>query len=114
MKFLPAFVVLVVSLICSGCETFTKFRATDYRGGLIAEWVAKGEIEKAERGYRITAVERLSGPPYMTLTRYPEGWRTTVAGPNITYWRCGKPLWLYSREREGATIFSETRHTTYK
>ncbi len=68
------FLLLLAVLALNGCATYTKLR--------------------------VTAVERESGPPYPTLSKYPDGWRTTVTGPNIMHWRCAKPLWLYDRERE--------------
>ena len=94
------FLLLLAVLTLNGCATYTKLRVTDRRGGLIADWVARGHIHRTEFGYRVTAVERESGPPYPTLSKYPDGWRTTVTGPNIVHWRCAKPLWLYDRERE--------------
>jgi hypothetical protein len=51
-------------------------------------------VRKVETSYRITAVERLTGP-YMVLSKYPDGWKTTVIGPHIARWPCGKPLWLH-------------------
>ena len=81
------------------CQTqYTKFRVTNYRSELVADWIAEGGYRKAGTGYRIKAVERTSGPPYMQRSRYPNGWNTTIDGPHIVYWRCGKPLWLYELE----------------
>ena len=94
------FLLLLAVLALNGCATYTKLRVTDRRGGLISEWVARGHIHRTEFGYRVNAVERVSGPPYSILSKYPDGWRTTVTGPNIDHWRCAKPLWLYDRERE--------------
>ncbi len=97
LRFLP---LLAALLFLTGCQTsqtstkFTKLRATNHRGELIAEWIARGRVRATENGYRITAVERLSAPPYPTLTTYPDGWRTNVVGPHIVRWRCPKPLWL--------------------
>ena len=85
----------------SGCEIdqfgrnqYTRLVVTNPRGGLIADWVARGPIVPNERGYRITAVQRISGPPDSILSRYPDGWRTTAVGPNIHHWRCPAPEWL--------------------
>lgn len=88
--------LLAALVLVTGCQTtkFTKLRVTNHRGEMIAEWTAKGAVSATERGYRITAVERLSGPPYSTYTRYPDGWRTNAVGPHILRWRCQKPLWL--------------------
>lgn len=91
--------LLAAALLLTGCaNSFTRFRVSNYRDEIIAEWVARGRVQPIERGYRITAVERISGPPYRTLTRYPDGWRTNVVGPHIWRWRCPKPLWLAELE----------------
>ena len=83
------------ALLLCGCQnTFTRFRVTNYRDELVAEWVARGFVEPLERGYGITAVERKSGPPYSQVTRYPDGWPTVVTGSHIQHWHCPKPQWL--------------------
>lgn len=89
-------VFLVISLSATGCQNqFTRLRATNHRDEVIAEWTARGRIVPMERGgYQIKAVERVSGPPHPTYTRYPDGWRTTVQGAHIWHWRCPKPAWL--------------------
>ena len=99
----PRLLLLLAALVLTaGCAAprYTKLRVTNHRGEVLAEWVARGLIVPNERGYRITAVERLSGPPYPILSKYPDGWRTTVAGPHILHWRCGEPYWLYALESE--------------
>ncbi len=99
----PRLLLLLAALVfTAGCasERFTKLRVTNHRGEVLAEWVARGYVLRSEQGYRITAVERLSGPPHPILSRYPDGWRTTVAGPHILRWRCGEPYWLYELESE--------------
>ena len=91
---LPGLFMALLSLV--GCQSnYTRLAVTNPRGERIADWVAVGPIIPLERGYRIKAVERLSGPPHPILTRYPDGWRTTVVGPNIHHWRCPAPAWLY-------------------
>ena len=99
---LPRLLLLLAALVLtSGCASrYTKLRVTGHRGELLAEWVARGHIERVERGYRITAVERISGPPFSLLSKYPDGWRTTVTGPHILRWRCGQPYWLYLYEHD--------------
>ena len=101
MKFprLPLLLAAALTL-ATGCasQRFTRLRVTDHHGAVLAEWVARGFIRRSEQGYRITAVERVSGPPFAIVSRYPEGWRTTVTGPHILHWRSGKPLWLYELE----------------
>jgi len=94
---------LIAFLCFAGCQTtteYTKFRVTNYRGELIADWVAEGPFRHVENGYHITAVQRTSGPPYSRTMRYPNGWHTRVDGPHIVFWQCGKPLWLYELDRE--------------
>ncbi len=101
---LPHLLALAALALLAGCETghhetkYTKLRVTDEHDNLIAEWVAKGYLLRVDKGYRITAVERLSGPPHPILSKYPDGWRTTVTGPHILRWRCGEPYWLYERD----------------
>jgi hypothetical protein len=98
----PALALALAALVfTTGCETqYTALRVTNHRGELISEWVAKGHIQRTDQGYRITAVERISGPPHPMMSKYPDGWRTTVTGPHILRWRCGEPLWLYDLENQ--------------
>lgn len=102
VKFLRHMLLALGAVIAiSGCQTrrgnveYTKFRVTNYRGELVANWIAEGSTRRVGDSFKIRAVERTSGAPYPQTTRYPNGWKTTVAGPHIVYWRCGKPLWLY-------------------
>lgn len=103
MKF-PRLLALAALLLVAGCATarhegrYTKLRVTDEEGNLVAEWVAKGYLLPVDRGYRITAIERISAPPHPVLSKYPDGWRTTVTGPHILHWRCGEPYWLYEQD----------------
>ena len=105
---LPRSLLLLLAVLCltagcasgSGSRRFTKLHVTDHRGAFLAEWVARGPVRRVEQGYRITAVERQSGPPHSLLTKYPDGWKTTVTGPHILRWRCGQPYWLYENESE--------------
>ena len=102
----PRLLALAALLLVTGCATtthegtYTKLQVTDERGRMIAEWVAKGLLLPVDKGYRITAVERISAPPHSVLAKYPDGWRTTVTGPHILHWHCGKPYWLYQLENE--------------
>ncbi len=100
MKFSRLLLLLAVLALSAGCTSghYTKLRVTNARGEITAEWVARGYILRSELGYRITAVERLSGPPHSILSKYPDGWHTTVTGPHILHWHCGKPFWLYELE----------------
>ena len=102
MKFFRLLPLLAALVFTAGCasERFTKLRVTNHRGEVLAEWVARGYVLRSEQGDRITAVERLSGPPHPILSRYPDGWHTTVTGPHILRWRSGKPFWLYALENE--------------
>jgi hypothetical protein len=96
---LPHLLILVAfAALLPGCAGYTKFRSTNLRGETIAEWTARGFFYPVSGGYRITAVERISGPPLMHRSRYPEGWNTTVTGPNILRWHVEKPMWLYRME----------------
>ena len=45
-------------------------------------------------GYRIDAIERRSGPPYMHISRYPHGRKATVTGAHIERWRTAEPEWF--------------------
>jgi hypothetical protein len=90
---------LLVFLCLAGCQTtakYTKFRVTNYRGELVADWIAEGSFRKVDKGYQIKAIERTSGPPFSRTIHYPNGWRTVIDGPHIVYWQCGKPFWLYA------------------
>jgi hypothetical protein len=97
--------LLRLSLVCSalvslpGCIGYTKFRATNPRGEMIAEWTAEGFYYPVSGGYRITAVDRISGPPHMLESHYPHGMRTMVTGAHIERWHTNKPLWIYELER---------------
>jgi hypothetical protein len=79
---------------CTGYTGYTKFRSSNLRGETIAEWTARGYYYPTATGYRITAVERISGPPFPHESRFPHGWKTTVTGPSIEHWRTEKPAWL--------------------
>ena len=99
----PVTCALLLGACCSVpffSGNYTKFRATDPRGNLVAEWIAEGSFKSVAGGFSIKAVERTSGPPLSQNTHYPNGWQTTVACPNIVYYRCGKPLWLYQIDHE--------------
>ena len=87
---------LCAALSLSGCATrYTKFHVTDYRGKVLAEWIAEGPTQRVRNGYRIKAVQRTSAPPHSQTMTYPNGWKTTVVGPHIIHRPCGKPFWLY-------------------
>jgi hypothetical protein len=98
---LPRLLPLLAAVVLfTGCQnSFTRIRAINHRDEIIAEWTARGRIVPLGRGgYRIKAVERISGAPHETYTRYPDGWRTTVQGAHIWHWRCAKPAWLAELE----------------
>ena len=77
---------------------YRKVRVTDTEGYLIADWIAEGHVWRHGNGYRFKAVQRLSGPPYAQLTKYPQGRKIILNGPNIVVFPCGKPEWLYRLE----------------
>jgi hypothetical protein len=85
---------------CAPSEKFTRLRVSDYRGETLAEYTARGGIRPVEGGYRIMAVERISGHPYPTLSKYPLGWHAVVLGPRVSHWRVEKPAWLAEREQD--------------
>ena len=98
MKFTRVLSLLALTALllpgCAGYTGYTKFRSSNLRGEMLAEWTARGYYYRTFSGYRITAVERISGPPYPHESRYPRGWQTTVTGPTIEKWRTEKPAWL--------------------
>lgn len=102
VKFLPllAFVLLAGCQTYSGSPSYTKFTVTDHQGDRIADWVAEGCVKKVEQGYAIKAVERHSGPPNEVVNKYPNGWHTTVVGPNIVRQPVDKPQWLAELDAE--------------
>ncbi len=91
VKFLP----LLALAFLTGCQTYTKLSVTDHQGDRIADWIAEGSVKKVDQGYAIKAVERHSGPPNEVVNKYPNGWRTTVVGPNIVRQSVDKPAWLF-------------------
>lgn len=96
---LPRLFLLAATLaLFSGCIGYTKFRATNLRGELIAEWTGRGLFYPVSGGYRINAVERISGPPFSLVSRYPDGRHATVTGAHIERWHTHQPLWLYELE----------------
>jgi hypothetical protein len=99
--------------LLAACETlpvssapiqYTHFRVTNNRGELVADWIAEGPYRNAPPpgGYLVKAVERLSGPPLAQVSRFPNGWSTTVVGPHIIHWPCDKPVWLDRIDRASA------------
>jgi hypothetical protein len=98
VKLSRLFTLLLALVFLPGCVGYTKFRATNLRGEMIAEWTSRGLFYPVSNGYRITAVERISGPPHMHESHYPNGWRTMVTGAHIQRWHTHKPLWLSELE----------------
>lgn len=96
VKFLP----LLAFVFLTGCQTYTRLTVTDHQGDRIADWVAEGRVKKVEQGYAIKAVERHSGPPNEVVNKYPNGWHTTVVGPNIVRQPVDKPQWLAELDAE--------------
>ena len=104
------FLLAAVSLL-PACTVgrYTRFRSANLRGGTLAEWTARGPYYRVSSGYRITAVERISGPPYAHESRYPRGWKTTVTGPVIEHWPTGRPAWLDEEAKVEETSVVEMR-----
>jgi hypothetical protein len=91
VKYLALFALITLT----GCQTrYTRLNITDYTGTRLATWIAEGPVKKHEQGYVIRAVERTSGGAYPVNSRYANGLRAVVTGPNITRERIEKPLWL--------------------
>ena len=100
--------VLLVVLLCAGCVTslgrsklpqhYRKITITDYHGKLVAEWIADGNVWRRGAGYRFKAVQRTSGPPFVTTSHFPQGRSVLIDGPHITVGPCGKPDWLYDTD----------------
>src|SRR6187402_375647 len=86
VKLLRLLALPLLLLLLPGCVGYTKFRATNLRGEMLAEWTARGLFYPVSNGYRITAVERISGPPHSHVSHYPDGWRTMVTGAHIERW----------------------------
>ena len=105
MKFLRLLVVLLVVLLSAGCVTplgrskfpqhYRKVTVTDYTGNLVAEWIAEGNVLRRGPGYRFVAVQRITAPPFVTTSHFPQGRKVLIDGPHITVAPCGKPDWLY-------------------
>ncbi len=98
MKLPRLFLLAAALAFLPGCVGYTKFRATNPRGEMIAEWTARGFFYPVTGGYRITAVERISGPPVMLESHYPDGVSTMVTGAHIVRWHTHQPLWMYELE----------------
>jgi hypothetical protein len=98
VNFLRPLLVVVAIAVFSGCAGFGggyhQVRVTEPRGGLIADYITRGWVERIEGGYRFRALQRLSGGPWPQLIRYPEGRIVEATGPNILVARCGPPAWL--------------------
>lgn len=71
---------------------------TNIRGELVADWIAEGRVVKSDRGYAFRAVERISAPPFMTVTHFPHGRRMNIAGANIIVTPTEKPYWLFAMD----------------
>jgi hypothetical protein len=112
VKLSPLLLLFAALAVLPGCAGYTKFRTTNYRGELTAEWTARGFYYPVSGGYRINAIERISGPPHMLVSRYPEGRRTNVTGPNIVRWRTNKPLWMYQLEFPAAATANRSWRET--
>ena len=98
MKLSRLFLLCALLLFLPGCIGYTKFRSTNPRGETIAEWTARGFFYPVSGGYHITAIERISGPPHMLESHYPNGLPTVVTGALIERWHTHKPLWMYELE----------------
>ena len=108
MNPLRSFSLLLTVLLVAGCVTplgrsklpqhYRKITVTDYHGGLVAEWIAEGNVARRGAGYRFKAVQRTSGAPFATTSHFPQGRKVLIDGPHITVAPCGKPDWLYETD----------------
>ena len=99
------FLLPLAVLLCAGCVTplgrsklpqhYRKITVTDYHGALVAEWIAEGNVWRRGAGYRFIAVQRITPPPFVTTSHFPQGRKVSIDGPHITVAPCGKPEWLY-------------------
>ena len=104
MKFLRLLPLLALVVLLGGCtalngrskvrQHYRKITVTDNENKVTAEWVAEGNVRSHARGYIFTAVQRTSGPPYVTTSHYPNGWKVRIDGIHITVGPCRKPDWL--------------------
>ena len=108
------YLLLLAFALLAGCETtrtkdsaadkdrqkYTKLTVTDLTGDMVSEWIAEGRVKKADQGYTIKAIERRSGPPNLTESKYPNGRISTVAGQNIILEDVEKPEWLKKLDGE--------------
>ena len=109
------YLLLLAFALLAGCETtrtqknsdadkdgrkYTKLTVTDLTGDIVSEWIAEGRVKKCDQGYTIKAVERHSGPPNPTESKYPNGRISTVAGQNIILEDVEKPEWLKKLDGE--------------
>ena len=105
VKSLRSLLLLAVVLLSAGCVTplgrsklpqhYRKVTITDHHGSLVAEWIAEGNVWRRGAGYKFTAVQRTSAPPFVTTSHFPQGRKVAIDGPHITVAPCGKPDWLY-------------------
>jgi hypothetical protein len=70
-------------------------RNTDYRGEVVADWIAQGPVVRTPEGYKFHAVEHDTAPPFPQQIHYPDGRSVEISGPNLVVRPCGQPYWLY-------------------
>jgi hypothetical protein len=102
------YLALLAIITLTGCQTrYTRLNVTDYTGTRLATWVAEGPVRKHELGYKIRAVERTSGGAYPVTSRYANGLKTVVTGPNITREDIEKPAWLIDLDGPVVEVMSK-------
>lgn len=104
LTLLPGCAVSYTNNLFTRNRVYRKVRITDPQGVLLADWIAEGRVRKKGEGFRFKAVQRLSGPPYSVLSKYPQGRNVYVDGPNIVVMPCGKPVWLYELDGFGNKV----------
>ena len=111
-SFLPVVALCGASML-SGCAchrrtvvvatpvpAYSRVVSSDFEGHWIAEFVAEGEVLKAEKGYRFTAVQRRIFKPTVMEFHYPLGRPVTVIASNVIVTPAAKPLWLERMDRD--------------
>jgi len=97
----PLLAAALVLLCLPGCQTnadhyhYFHIRNTDYRGRVLAEWIAEGHVSRTPDGYSFKAVEHDTAPPYPQSIHYPDTRFVEISGPNLVVRPCGQPFWLY-------------------
>ena len=121
LRFLFTSVILCLCASLGGClhvhtrpptpkkaPIYYKVMASDFEGGRIADYVAEGEVLRADDGYRFSAVERRIYQPEVIEMHYPLGRVVTAKAPNVIVVPTDKPLWLRHLDRDAMALEGKT------